>query len=203
MTQRREIAVFDFDGTLARRGSLARFLIRVLGFAPVIRTVFAEWRCLIGNLCGTVSADDYKAMIFSRLLSGCSVDRIRRLGAEYADDLLRSWLHYDMVKVAEEHRRRGHERIIVSGSLAVYLDPIGAALDFDAVYSVRLELDPSGRELTGAMEGGNVRGQAKVAAVQHYVDGDEAEIWAYGDSSGDRQLLAYADHPVWVGRRTR
>jgi phosphoserine phosphatase len=23
-------------------------------------------------------------------------------------------------------------------------------------------------------------------------------VWAYGDSRGDRELLAAADHPVWV-----
>jgi phosphoserine phosphatase len=23
-------------------------------------------------------------------------------------------------------------------------------------------------------------------------------LWAYGDSAGDRALLAWADHPVWV-----
>jgi len=27
------------------------------------------------------------------------------------------------------------------------------------------------------------------------------ELWAYGDSAGDEELLALADHPTWVGRR--
>ena len=27
------------------------------------------------------------------------------------------------------------------------------------------------------------------------------ELWAYGDSACDDELLALADHPTWVGRR--
>jgi len=30
--------------------------------------------------------------------------------------------------------------------------------------------------------------------------GSEAIVWVYGDSAGDRELLARADHPVRVGR---
>ena len=29
------------------------------------------------------------------------------------------------------------------------------------------------------------------------------ELWAYGDSAGDRELLADADHPHKIGRRGR
>ncbi len=31
--------------------------------------------------------------------------------------------------------------------------------------------------------------------------GTAVELWAYGDSSGDEELLTAADHPTWVGRR--
>ena len=30
---------------------------------------------------------------------------------------------------------------------------------------------------------------------------ERVTLWAYGDSEGDRALLDYADHAVWVGRR--
>ena len=30
----------------------------------------------------------------------------------------------------------------------------------------------------------------------------QAEVWAYGDSDGDRELLDRADHPVWVNDAT-
>ena len=60
--------------------------------------------------------------------------------------------------------------------------------------------------------GGNCRGTAKVARLHAWLDEHHGgrgavELWAYGDSPGDRELLADADHAVWakdvVARRRR
>jgi phosphatidylglycerophosphatase C len=62
---------------------------------------------------------------------------------------------------------------------------------------------PDGR-LTGELAGANVRSAEKVRRLEAWIAGstlgDEAIVWAYGDSAGDRELLARADHPVRVGR---
>jgi phosphoserine phosphatase len=47
-----------------------------------------------------------------------------------------------------------------------------------------------------------------VLRLQAWIDamlGDrtEVELWAYGDDSGDRDLLATADHPTWIKRERR
>jgi phosphatidylglycerophosphatase C len=52
----------------------------------------------------------------------------------------------------------------------------------------------------------NNRGPEKVARLQAWLDarfgsGADVELWAYGDSPGDAELLAMADHPTWIGRR--
>ena len=57
--------------------------------------------------------------------------------------------------------------------------------------------------LTGALAGANCRGVEKVRRLHAWLrerHGDRAnvEVWAYGDSPGDRELLADADHAVWV-----
>jgi phosphatidylglycerophosphatase C len=56
---------------------------------------------------------------------------------------------------------------------------------------------------TGVLEGGNVRGPEKVRRLRDWLGTEPAEVWAYGDSSGDRELLAFADHARRVGRRAR
>ena len=43
----------------------------------------------------------------------------------------------------------------------------------------------------------------KAARLRHWLDGAPAEVWAYGDSRGDRELLAMADHPVLIRGRAR
>ena len=86
--------------------------------------------------------------------------------------------------------------MIVSASLAAYLVPFAADHGFDHVIGVELETGPDGL-LTGALARPNVRGPEKATASPAWFDGDEPdELWAYGNSSGDRELLAMATHPV-------
>ena len=52
---------------------------------------------------------------------------------------------------------------------------------------------------------GNCRGPVKARRLLAWLDAnhggrDAVELWAYGDSPGDRELLAAADRPVWVVR---
>ena len=71
-----------------------------------------------------------------------------------------------------------------------------------ALEGVELEVGADGA-LTGALVGPNVRGPEKEVRLRAWLDGDEPDLlWAYGNSSGDRELLAMADVPVWVDRRS-
>jgi phosphatidylglycerophosphatase C len=73
---------------------------------------------------------------------------------------------------------------------------------FDEVIATRLEVGSDGR-LTGRLDGPNVRAEQKAIRLAEALASDQVEIWAYGDSIGDREMLAMADHPVWAGRRLR
>ena len=65
---------------------------------------------------------------------------------------------------------------------------------------VGAEVGADGR-LTGALRGANVRGMEKVCRLDEWIGDRPATVWAYGDSHGDRELLARADHPIRVGRQ--
>ncbi len=106
-----------------------------------------------------------------------------------------------MVERIRWHQDEGHEVVIVSASLRAYLDPVVEHLGLDGVCAVELEVDEDGR-LTGAMVGPNCRGPQKVVRLTEWLGGEAPErLWAYGNSSGDRELLAAAHEPTWVRRR--
>ncbi len=98
------------------------------------------------------------------------------------------------------HRRAGHKLVVVSASPELYVAPLGQRLGFDAVLGTRLEVGPDGR-LTGRIEGCNCRGQEKVERLRAWMGPEPAFLYAYGDSAGDRELLAAADVAVRVSRR--
>ena len=198
VTGPRGIAAFDFDGTLARQDTFVPFLRHACGNRRVALAAATAART-------TRDRDVLKLAVLASLLRGWPEDRLAEVGAAYARRLP-ALLRPEMVTRLRWHQDEGHRVVLVSASLGTYLRPLANALGLDAALAVEMEVGPSGL-LTGAVQGGfNTRGPAKVARLREWLDGsvgpDAAlEVWAYGDSAGDEELLAYADHPTWVGRR--
>jgi phosphatidylglycerophosphatase C len=203
----RRIAAFDFDGTLTRRDTLLPFLTRACGPRAVGRTLGrvapTAARARAGRLPSEIHhRDATKAALLSGLLAGRREDWLRTEGRQYATTL-GAKLRPEMVEQVRWHRDAGHELVIVSASLRTYLDPFAASFGFDHVIAVELEADGDGI-LTGAMAGSNVRGEEKAVRLRAWLGDDAPEmVWAYGNSSGDTELLAMADVPVWVAGRQR
>ncbi len=124
---------------------------------------------------------------------------MRATAATFAADVMANHLRDDVVARADWHREQGHRRVIVSASYECYVAPIAAALGFDAALATRLAVD-DGIHLSGALDGPNVRRAEKVRRLDEWLAGDEATLWVYGDSAGDRELMARADRAVRVQR---
>jgi phosphatidylglycerophosphatase C len=194
------VAAFDFDGTLTQRDTLLPFLRRSCGNRSIARaSAIAARRAR--------ARDAFKVALIGELFRGWSAERLDSLGRAYVPALLAA-LRPDAKQRLEWHRRRGHAVVIVSASLGAYLRPLAENLELDGALAVELVADASGT-LTGGVVGGlNTRGPEKVARLKAWLDsrfgpGADVELWAYGDSSGDDELLAIADHATWIGRRAR
>ena len=205
MTVRRRVAAFDFDGTLTPRDTLVPFLARSYGrrrLLQVAASVGPPWR-----LEAEVHRRDHaKAQLLRRLTAGDDPARLADLGRRYAAEL-EGMLRPDMRARVEDHRRAGHELVAVSASLVTYLGPLlGERLDFDEVIGVELAVGGDGRH-TGEMVRPNVRGPQKEVRLREWLaatgDADDVELWAYGNSSGDAELLAMADHAALLAGRSR
>jgi phosphatidylglycerophosphatase C len=200
MSDRPGVAAFDFDGTLARRDTMVPFLVTASGWP---RLTAAGLVSIHHGVRG--GRDGMKLATVARLFRGWQEDRFHDRGRSYAATLV-ELLRPEMLERLRWHQAEGHPVVLVSASLATYLRPLAQELGIDDVLAVELACDGSGR-LTGAVVGGaNCRGAQKVVRLRAWLDaryGPDAkvELWAYGDSTGDEELLAFADHPTWVGKR--
>ncbi|MEO6629013.1 MAG: HAD-IB family hydrolase [Aquihabitans sp.] len=196
------IAAFDFDGTLTKRDTVLPFLVRACGARAVSRVAArvapTGIRGRLGRLeNGLHHRDVVKEALLRELLAGREASWLAERGADYAETLP-GRLRPAMVSQAQWHREQGHQLVIVSASLHAYLDPFAMKHGFHHVIAVGLATDAAGI-LTGALTGPNVRGPEKAVRLGAWLDGKPPEfLWAYGNSSGDSELLAMADHPVWV-----
>jgi HAD superfamily hydrolase (TIGR01490 family) len=194
------VAAFDFDGTLSSRDNFVPFLRRVAGTGTATGA-FVRSAARLG-LAGRArwSRNEMKARVLDRLFAGRDTAEVDAIGLDFANEVLARHLRDEAVQRAEWHRTQGHHLVIVSASLGAYLRPVGEGLGFDAVLATELEHGPDGR-LTGRMLGENVRGPEKARRLVAWLDGSTPFVWAYGDSSGDRELWAHADRAVRLGRR--
>ena len=98
------------------------------------------------------------------------------------------------------HQAQGHVVILVSASLSPYLEPLGDLLEVDAVLCTELETD--GETFTGSILGANCRGPEKVRRIQSWCDSARIPMssvrYAYGDSGGDTEMLAFVENPNYV-----
>jgi len=197
------IVAFDFDGTLTRRDTLLPFLARLAGPWALARALARQAPALARAAAGADDARDAaKERLVRTLLAGLDASEVRAAGDAYGRRLARRAVRSAVAERLRAHRDAGDTVVVVSASLDAYLEPACAALGVDAVVCSRLEVDAAGH-LTGRLVGGNCRGPAKVVRLVEHPGADAPLAWAYGDSHGDRELLARAEHPVRVPRWPR
>jgi len=195
----RTVAAFDFDGTLTRRDSLVQFLVTVAGRATVLRAMGAESGALALAAIGRGDRDAEKERVLTRVLGGRPYDEVEAAGRAFGSRLARTAITPDGRERIAWHREAGHEVVIVSASLDVYLDEVARVLGADHVLCTSLVVDDRGR-CTGGLLGGNCRGAEKATRLRALLGDDDVELWAYGNSSGDAEMLALAQHPVRARR---
>jgi phosphatidylglycerophosphatase C len=202
MTDRPVVAAFDVDGTLTTRDCVRPFLERAVGRRRLIISLLRR------PLATVVAAarrdrDRLKEIIVVGSLRGKVIIEVEAIGEQFAQFVLVNWLRPDTLRRLRWHQRAGHRTVLVSASLAAYLRPLALRLGIDDVLCT--DATRSGERYGDRLVGLNCRSAEKRRRFDQWLDEHrwtDAEVWAYGDSAGDRELLARADHPVWVNGET-
>lgn len=194
------VAAFDFDATLTRRDTVVPFLRRLAGDRGLALGLLARSHRLAPAAMRR-NRDALRAMATEQVFRGRPIADVEALARDFGDEIFAVGLRPDTAARLQWHREAGHRIVIVSASYEQYVRVVGEHLGVDAVLATRLEVE-AGR-CTGRLEGPNCRGPEKLVRLRGWLDEhglapDDVALWAYGDSSGDRELLAAADHPHWV-----
>ena len=196
------IAAFDLDGTLTTRDCVVPFLRQVAGTPRLVAGVAAHpidvSRALVRR-----DRDAFKVLATRAAFAGRPLGVVEPLAAEFAAKVHDNWLRSDTLAGLHAHLAAGDRVVIVSASYAIYVEPLAALLGVNQVLATRLAVGADGR-LTGELDGVNCRGPEKVRRLHEWLDAahggrSAVEVVAYGDSAGDREMLADADERHLVG----
>lgn len=196
------VVAFDVDHTITTRDCVLPFMRRVagpLGLAtglvrqpvPALRGVMARDR------------DALKAVAARAAFRDRPLDQVTACAERFARDVASDRLRGEVVARLRAHLDAGDVVVLVSASFEVYVRPLGEHLAVADVIATRLEA--SDGRLTGGILGANCRGPEKVARLhawleEHHGGRSTTHLTAYGDSTGDREMLLDADVAHWVGR---
>lgn len=203
MPRARPLVAFDFDGTLTHRDSFLAFLAwrsGPMGYGlGLLRLAPAALVYLFKRDRGRLKAA--AARVFLRGLTRESLSRSCDAFAISAQG--RSLIRPDAEQCWSDWRAKGAILAIVTASPEDVVAPFAGRLGADLLIGTRLEFDADGR-VTGAFHGANCRGQEKIRRLEaHFGEGVRLKA-AYGDTAGDREMLALAEtrgYRVFTARR--
>lgn len=101
----------------------------------------------------------------------------------------------------QQHLSQGHEVYIVSASMAEWIRPWASENGVNRVIGTKPEVDADGR-LTGRFASTNCHGREKVRRLLEREPCRESyDLYAYGDSRGDKEMLEFADHGMKLRKK--
>lgn len=192
------VAAFDVDKTLTTRDCVIPFLRRVGGATFLGRLVVRSPQLLVAML--QRRRDRIKALATRAAVRGRPLVDVDAVARHFASEVWERRMRPDTVARLRWHVAQGHRVVLVSASYRNYLVPLADRLGVHDVISTELAVENG--ICTGELRGPNCRAAVKVDRLRAWlVDSglSDVEIHAYGDSAGDRDLLAMADHPTLVG----
>lgn len=186
----RSMVAFDFDGTLTIKDSFGAFLAWRAG--PV-RYAIGLVRLLPALALYLILRDRgrLKAAAVKEFLSGLSPGMLAEDCEAFAEVSAPKLFRPDALQTWRQWKDQGAMMLIVSASPEAIVEPFARRLRADRLIATQLQLDDKVR-ISGALEGANCRGAEKVRRIAAHFGTDFALAAAYGDTSGDREMLERA-----------
>src|SRR5690606_4450033 len=116
---------------------------------------------------------------------------------DYAQQLIFK-LNPKLLEQLIQHQELGHEVVLVSASLDLYLKPVCSYLNIDLICS---EVEIKAGKITGFYQTPDCSNiQKKIRILEKYNLQDYAEIYAYGNSEEDEEMLSLAHQRYLEGQ---
>lgn len=193
MMPKAKIFAFDFDGTLTTRDTLLEFIRYACGTPRFLLGFLLHAPLLVLMKLRLYPNGRTKERIFSWFFRGMTIEEFDALCQRFAHTH-RHLLRADIVRQLEQALAEGSGVLIVSASIDNWVQPF-----FPSVTVLGTQIEVVDGSLTGRFLTPNCYGQEKVRrilALHPYRS--SYHLTAYGDSRGDRELLAFADEAIKV-----
>ena len=189
------LCLFDFDGTISHKDSLADFLVFAFGWSGFIKGLLLNSLTLLLYLLKIISNDAAKQKFIYSFFKNDSFDAFEILAERYAEQALHKIVRPQALEKIKWHQAQGHDIYLVSASMENYLKPWGKKLNITVLGT---QVKSNNGHFPKTFASANCYGAEKVKRIQQALKlTDYTYIYAYGDSRGDTEMLALANEAIY------
>lgn len=198
------IAIFDLDYTLTKRGTWGRFVIKAVKFKPWLWLPLAfsagvtQWRYKKGHL----PRIRVKQAMMRWSMVGKPRAQLETLANAFAEKEIANGLRPGAVEALEQHRANGDLIIIASAAVDVIVGPIAKRLNIEHWVATDMKWD--NEKLASDFASKNCCGPEKLERVKQLfarnpqMKHNHTLITMYSDSYSDIDILKFCDKGVAV-----
>ena len=195
------LALFDFDGTITDDDMFRRFVYYATSRPRIaVGTAMLAPR-LLGHRLGLISNKQMRRAVVQTVYRGRERQELEAIGERYAAEVIPQTVRPWAQERLNWHKSRGDEIVVVSASLSLYLAPWCRAQGYQLLCS---HLASRGQYMTGKHQGEDCAGSEKRRLVEKNFDlATFSDVYAYGDTHEDKQLLSLASRRFYRGVELR
>lgn len=187
----RRIAFFDFDGTITTHDSLVQFIRYAVGDCKTLLGALILSPLLVAYQLKLVPNDRAKQYVLRFFFKGMPEQRFKQVAEDFSLRRIDALLRPKAMERIAWHKKNGDKIVIVSASIECWLRPW---CDQQHIELIATTMEFNNGVVTGNLASTNCYGEHKCIRVRQAYDLDDYDhIYAYGDSRGDKELLALAD----------
>ncbi len=186
------LALFDFDGTITEKDSFQDFMEFVSSVHKFhIFKLYLFLPVFIGHGLGIISMGRFEELLFTFFFKGWKKSYIDELAEKYNKTKLHNIIRPIALEYIKKHKQNNDKIVIVSASPDFWIKKWCSEYELDLICT---NLVIQNGVITGKLNGECCNGVEKVKRIQERYNTEEYDkIYAYGDSSGDLEMLTLAD----------
>jgi phosphatidylglycerophosphatase C len=186
-----QIAFFDFDGTITKKDSFIDFIQYVYGVPRFLFGFLWKSPYIFAFKAGIYPNYRAKEQILSYFFGGMTGEAFQEIADKYSREHLSHLIKSSALERICHHKLEGHTVVVVSASISNWMQHW---CESNGLLLISSKLEIVDGKITGKLDGKNCHGPEKVARIKKKFNLDQYHcIYAYGDSSGDTEMLALAD----------
>jgi phosphatidylglycerophosphatase C len=184
----RRIAFFDFDGTITTKDTLFEVIKYHKGKAKLFAGLLINAPVLIGLKIKLISNQRAKEAILKYFFKGTELTAFQLKCDDFASRQLPAIIRSGALAEIKKLKESGFEIAVVSASAENWIKKWADKMEIGLIST---QLETVNDKLTGNIAGQNCNGEEKAARIRSiYKLAEFEEIYCYGDSNGDKQMLA-------------